>query len=270
MTQPEGPDEVQVLINRRNISSYGTDAGTPPGETGVWEFERLKTLPTAYFLIVLNVIMIGLVFLIPGICQPIPDSINTNCTIDPLSSLIYSHAVYWLSHLFADQYLKYWHKMSRCKGYIEFYLATKNLRRTPFYMVSIGNAFLLITYTILHDYCDSSPSNCPDKFLKVDYLRGLITLECMIIAFIWVKYIVNVRKFHAKSQKPDMYRKDFVETICPENFEPVSMIIEPSVPLILETQAELIRCMHDYLCKLEDQIKSPLEPLSSRRDVEHQ
>lgn len=37
-------------------------------------------------------------FLCPGICQPIPDTV-TNCTIDPLSSLIYSHAVYWLSHL---------------------------------------------------------------------------------------------------------------------------------------------------------------------------
>jgi len=58
----------------------------------------------------------------------------------------------------------------------------------------------------------------------------------MIIAFIWVKYIVNVRKFHAKSPKPDIYRPDFVETICPENFQPVSMMIEPSVPLILETQ----------------------------------
>ena len=55
----------------------------------------------------------------------------------------------------------------RCRGYIDFYLNTKNLRRTPFYMVSIGNAVLLLTVTALHDYCDHETNNCPDKFTKV-------------------------------------------------------------------------------------------------------
>ena len=51
----------------------------------------------------------------------------------------------------------------------------------------------------------------------MDYLRGLITLECMTIACIWVSYILNVRDFHKKAFKPDVYRDEFVQMVCPEN-----------------------------------------------------
>ena len=67
-------------------------------------------------------------------------------------------------------------RFSRCRGYIEFYLNTKNLRRTPFYMVSIGNAVLLLTVTALHDYCDHE-NNCPDKFTKV--CNAFVTFETL-------------------------------------------------------------------------------------------
>ena len=51
----------------------------------------------------------------------------------------------------------------------------------------------------------------------MDYLRGLITLECMTIACIWVSYILNVRDFHKKAFKPDVYRDEFIQMVCPEN-----------------------------------------------------
>ena len=57
---------------------------------------------------------------------------------------------------------------------------------------------------------------------QVDYLRGLITLECMTIACIWVRYILNVRDFHKKAYRPDIYREDFVQMVCPENASALS------------------------------------------------
>lgn len=54
-------------------------------------------------------------------------------------------------------------------------------------------------------------------YFQVDYLRGLITVECMTITCIWVKYILDVRDFHRKAHRPDIYREEFVQLVCPEN-----------------------------------------------------
>ena len=43
---------------------------------------------------------------------------------------------------------------------------TKNARRAPFYIISAGNAVLMITVIILHDICDNNP-NCSSSFTKV-------------------------------------------------------------------------------------------------------
>lgn len=92
-------------------------------------------------------------------------------------------------------------------SFLNIYLCfQKNIRRTPFYLVSIGNAVLLITVTALNDYCDQN--HCQDKFTKVDYLRGLITLESLIICCLWVNYIINVREFHAEKAVPDVMRDE--------------------------------------------------------------
>jgi hypothetical protein len=39
----------------------------------------------------------------------------------------------------------------------------------------------------------------------------------MTIACIWVSYILNVRDFHRKAYRPDVYREEFVQMVCPEN-----------------------------------------------------
>lgn len=131
---------------------------------------------------------------------------------------------------------------------MEFYILTKNIRRTPFYIISFGNAILLVTVTALHDYCDNnSDSSCEDKETKVEVLRGLITLECMVVAFMWVKYVMAVKKFKRDKRPPDLYRADFRRQVlgikvedrnapqCPGRDESVD---------VLQLQSELLI----YLC----------------------
>ena len=57
-------DDSQIIDNNRHddVTASTSASVTPLG----WKFERLTTLPTATMLIVVNLIMIGLVFLIPG------------------------------------------------------------------------------------------------------------------------------------------------------------------------------------------------------------
>ena len=49
---------------------------------------------------------------------------------------------------------------------IPFHFQTKNIRRAPFYILSIGNAVLMIVVMILHDLCDYN-HNCSHSFTKV-------------------------------------------------------------------------------------------------------
>ena len=127
-----------------------------------------------------------------------------HCHIDSFSLLIYVHSFYWVLHLCLDPYLKKKHKDSRLSGYLDFYLTTKNIRRAPFYIVSVGNFVLLMVMTILHDYCDPDQANrCKDRFMKVDWLRGLITVECMIIMSLFSYYIIKMREFNRSRKLPD-------------------------------------------------------------------
>ena len=95
-------------------------------------------------------------------------------------------------------------------------MKAKDLRRTPFYIISFGNAILLITTTVLVDYCDhfrDKDPSCEDKETKIEILRGLVILECMAVAFMWVKYIMAVKKFKKDNNPPDLYRPEFREQV---------------------------------------------------------
>ena len=98
------------------------------------------TTPSVYFLLLTNLFMILMVFVLPVICEvKNQDGTGNRCAVEPFSILIYCHAFYWVCHLVVDQYLKFHHRNGRLLGYLEFYIQTKNLRRSPFYIISAGN-----------------------------------------------------------------------------------------------------------------------------------
>ena len=171
-----------------------------------------STLPSVYLLLITNLIMVVMVFILPVICDTKPKE-EQKCFVEPFSLLIYSHTLYWFCHMIGDQYLKWHHRRGRLHGYLEFYIWTKNLRRAPFYIVSFGNAILLVTVTAIHDNEDRSGHESRGGGPKVEALRGLITLECMIIAFMWLKYVMVVKKFKKDKSPPDLQRPEFREKI---------------------------------------------------------
>lgn len=207
---------------------------------------KLETIAVTVCLLCINIIMIILVFLLPVLCRP---DQNMDCAVEPFSILIYAHTIYWTLHLVADQYLKQHHRRHRVKGFVEFYASTKNIRRAPFYIVSFGNAVLLITVTALHDYCDKDTSMCYNKFTKVDCLRGLVTLECMIIICLWVRYIIHVKEFNRTKPLPDLYRKTYIDAICNavEDARPCFEAAEEKN--LLDRQSQLILHIHNVVTK---------------------
>ena len=124
------------------------------------------------------------------------------CHVDSFSLLVYVHSLYWIFHLCLDPYLKKKHKNNRIAGYLDFYLNTKNIRRAPFYLVSFGNFAILSATTILHDYCNLA-NVCKDRFTKIDWIRGLITIECTLIVFLFSYYVFRMRQFNRQKLPPD-------------------------------------------------------------------
>ena len=113
--------------------------------------------------------------------------------------------------------------MHRMTGFVEFYIKTKNLRRTPFYIISFGNAVLLVAAVALEDYCDNNASDhsCEYKETKIEVLRGLITVQVLTISYMWTKYLMTVYKFQKKNIAPDLWRREFRDRVF--NFAPRTM-----------------------------------------------
>ena len=128
------------------------------------------------------------------------------------------------------------------KGYLDFYIRTKNIRRAPFYILSVGNAVLMIVVMILHDLCDSG-KGCSHTFTKVDYLRGLITLKSMVVVCLVVSYIYILSEHNKKALLPDVLREEFTSAVLPN--VPRSDIVGSQGPdqlsEVMERQAEMIR-----------------------------
>ena len=228
MSDPEQASDTEFLIS----SEQGP------------KFKKLPTLGAAITQIVLCIGQIVLVFTLPSLYDR---HSNVAHTFGSFSILIYSHGAHWAAFLIIDQFLHYHHHKSRLQGYLEFYARTKNIRRAPFYILSVGNAVLMTVVMILHDLCDRNYT-CTHTFTKVDYLRGLITLESLVVICLVVSYIFILSDHHKKQLPPDVMREDFTSSIMQNTSqEDVIGCLEPDqVMEVLERQAEMIRYLHEH------------------------
>ncbi|CAB4061774.1 unnamed protein product [Lepeophtheirus salmonis] len=123
------------------------------------------------------------------------------------------------------------------------FLLRKNIRRAPFYIVSFGNALLLIASTILYENCKSYICE------EVDYLRGLVTIEALSILSLITKYLVNLKKFHETKAPPDVLRQDWMNRLISKRVPTlgISDLIGASPDkirnIVLDRQSEVISLM---------------------------
>jgi len=226
-------------------------------------FRRVPTLGAAIIQILLCVAQIILVFLLPSLY----DKHQTN-KLGSFSLLIYTHGAHWAAFLIIDQFLHHHHHESRLQGYLEFYIKTKNVRRAPFYILSIGNAILMIVVMVLHDLCDSN-QKCSHTFTKVDYLRGLITMESLVIICLVVSYMRLLAEFHNKQLPPDILREDITNSamLSSTNGEVVGYPEPGQMVEVLERQAEMIRYLHNHSENLGRKILLLTSQLSQKERV---
>jgi len=219
------------------------EAALADGEQGP-RVPRLPTLPAAITQIFLCLVQIVLVFLLPALYDR--DKSHQH-VLGSFSLLIYTHTGHWAAFLAIDQFLLKHHHNSRQQGYLDFYVQTKNLRRAPFYILSVGNALLMMAVVILNDFCDSSYS-CLHTFTKVDYLRGLITLESLVVLCLVINYIHVLSNFHKSRQPPDVLREELWDRGVVGSMEP------SQVTQVMEHQAEMIRYLNERCENLSEKV----------------
>ena len=118
--------------------------------------------------------------------------------------------------------------------------------------------------TALHDYCDHDKA-CEDKSTKIEALRGLITLECMVIFFMWVKYVMAVRKFKNENHPPDLYRHEFREMVFGKSLygnterSPGSTQQAPTYPPEAIEESDILQLQSELLVYLCPQIGQELD-----------
>lgn len=248
------------------VAAEETEANEGPDDLQ-W-FRPIPTVPAASVAMISSVLMILAVFLIPAILDDYP-------SVDSFSALIYCHSVWWVVHLFVDPYLKRKHKLSRIRGYIGFYLKTKNTRRAPFYVISFGNFALLLTVTALHDYCDvggggsmegpdgvvlPTSGSCPDPLTKVDWIRSVITIEALLVVTLYIYYIHRVYLFNKAKKKPDIMRDDVMRKLKVN----LALVFDVNRPPVIYYQPAPVRArqedeeedVEDELPAAEDQAAS--------------
>jgi hypothetical protein len=120
--------------------------------------------------------------------------------------------------------------------------------------------------TILHDYCDFAGECNANKYTDIDFLRGIITVECLTIIFMWFYYSNKVCKFNGDAHKPDFMRKDLMKewlvdlSDVPKDEEEkylrqnvIGMLPEMK-DYVIEKHAELLRYMIAHSAKQNEKI----------------
>lgn len=119
------------------------------------KFHPIRTAWIAILQLILFISFESLQFILPN-KKLMGESLSLGGTDPPFSFLILLHVGLWVIIFICDRVLQFQHHQSQAKGYLEFFRETKELRRIPHSVLSLGNAVLLVLYAVIgHDSKES-------------------------------------------------------------------------------------------------------------------
>lgn len=105
-------------------------------------------------------------------------SLSLGGTDPPFSFLVVVHVGLWVIIFVSDRVLQHLHHQSQAKGYLEFFRETKELRRIPYAILSIGTAVCVTTNFLMFIY-----------FMRLSLWKGL--KGNFYSEFCWWDLIIN-------------------------------------------------------------------------------
>ncbi|XP_031552688.1 transmembrane protein 192-like [Actinia tenebrosa] len=203
----------------------------------VSKFRRLQTAWVAVLLIILFIGYAIATFLLKrGTMHWLGDE------FPPFGFFLILHVLLWLIVFVADRYLQHAHHVSQGFGYLQMFRDTKNIRRLPYNVFSLGNAVLLVIVAVLgHKYSWTGLN-------LIIILQIVFILEVVLClpGIIW--YLVKVIKFNKAKPQPDAEDKDVIDgfsTTVEAGFRDGEYVNE-----VLEKQADMIRYLQQHNANL--------------------
>ncbi|KAJ7384226.1 hypothetical protein OS493_022856 [Desmophyllum pertusum] len=214
------------------------------------KFHPMHTTWIAILQLILFIAYETLQFIFPNKNLMNGTSLSLGGTDPPFSFLAILHVGLWAIIFISDRVLQYQHHQCQSRGYLEFFRETKELRRLPYAILSIGNAVLLVLFAVIgHD----DKSNRGDLALY-NILQITFTIEFVLCVpgILW--YLVKVIKFNRRRPLPDAEDSDFLNTYL-NNGVSSSMSVtgyrdNDYLDEVLEKQADMIRYLQQHNANL--------------------
>ncbi|CAF1372631.1 unnamed protein product [Adineta ricciae] len=212
-------------------------------------YRPIKTTGFIILHILLTIAFITGIVLFPAIICPDPlhnDTIGRCNNHSGYNIALYIHAGGYIVSLAFDRLYHHYQDLSRRDGYLEFYRQTRNLRRTPLFIISIGNAILVALIELLGSYRDSL-FHLNWKLYPWYFLVLLTSLEVLVIlgALLW--YLVLTLKFNKRRARPDATQEDLLSSFVTSQTaaNEIGFRDESYRENVLEKQADLIRYLRE-------------------------
>lgn len=196
-------------------------------------------------IIILEILLLIIVwvscFVVPVLCS------NKDCHHSEFSIVLYILGGVWYLQLIADRFYRNEHYRSRLSGYLNFYRRTRNIRRLPLIIASMGTSCLLIVSQILNNVCPDKNSCGPLQ--NVAYLQIIISILSAVQILILVVYLVRTMAFNRSGASPDVTQSELMTSFHQTNSIPSDIGFKDDNRLdeVLEKQADMIRYLrHHY------------------------
>ncbi|XP_054262416.1 transmembrane protein 192-like [Macrosteles quadrilineatus] len=217
--------------------------GTLPSQ----RFKPMKSRWVAALLLIL-IVLVEISGIVSALYWP-----HTALKCEPLYFILYCHAALWILVLFLDHGLKWHHNKLRLEGYLKAYEQMTKIGSLPFYIVSFGNAVLLVMVTVYQQMNLTLEKVCGSHWDSPGWVAlMLISVEFIFLSYFLIVYLVNVKKFNSAKAPPDVTSPDTWEAFT--NHEVGYREHGEDVQELLQKQADSIRYYKDAVEVLQRKV----------------
>jgi len=172
---------------------------------------------------------------------------------EPLYFMLYCHAALWILVLFLDHVFKWHHNKLRLEGYLKAYEQMTKFGSLPFYIVSFGNAVLLVIVTVYQQLNITLERVCGTHWNSPGWVAlAFVSLEFILLSYVLIVYLVNVKRFNSAKALPDVSSPDTWEAFT--NNEVGYRERGEDVQEMLQKQADSIRYYKDAIQVLQRKV----------------
>ncbi|XP_030644154.1 transmembrane protein 192 [Chanos chanos] len=219
------------------------------------EFQKLPTSWIAGLMSFVHVVYVSVCVVLATLCW-LTETYSTECSavlsqVDSRTFVILGKVVVWFLFFIFERTVQYHHSAARQRGYLQFYRATRDLKRAPLLLNSIGNAAVLAVLSF------ESPLEKKVKNLSVYLLLVVIILELLVSVSVLIIYTVRVVKFNTERPSPDISQEEQSHAYSNHGFlthTETGFRDGSSLEEVVEKQADLIEYLKQHNTSLSKRI----------------